>query len=64
MCAHHAPTYIISTLYFLLQAAVDIMQKHGADLDGRPRVISADILSGGMRLLMMQPGNRLRRMKK
>ena len=48
-----------------MQAAVDIMQKHGADLADRPRMIAAgDIVSGGMRTLLTPGGERLRRLRR
>ncbi|KAI0693913.1 cytochrome P450 [Cytidiella melzeri] len=47
------------------QAAVDIMQKHGADLVDRPRLIAAgDIVSGGMRTLLTPAGERLKRLRR
>ncbi|KAI0086645.1 cytochrome P450 [Irpex rosettiformis] len=47
------------------QAAVDIMQKHGADLVDRPQMVAAsDIVSGGMRTLLTPAGERLRRLRR
>ncbi|EKM49780.1 uncharacterized protein PHACADRAFT_265459 [Phanerochaete carnosa HHB-10118-sp] len=44
--------------------AVEIMQKHGADLAGRPEHIAADFLSGGMGALLVDAGERLRRLRR
>lgn len=47
------------------QAAVEIMQKHGADLADRPRSIAAgELLSGGKRTLLVGAGDRLRKLRK
>ncbi|KAK0442714.1 cytochrome P450 [Desarmillaria tabescens] len=47
------------------QAAVDIMEKEGAALADRPRWTAAsEIVSGGMRLLLLQSGERLRKFRK
>ncbi|KAK0209777.1 cytochrome P450 [Armillaria fumosa] len=47
------------------QAAVDIMEKEGAALTDRPRWTAAsDMVSGGMRLLLLQSGERLRKFRK
>lgn len=47
------------------QDVVEIMQKHGADLTGRPRHIAAgDIHSGGMRTLLVDAGETLRKLRK
>ncbi len=47
-----------------LQAAIDIMEKEGAALSDRPRNIPGEILSGGMRLLFVPAGERLRKMRR
>ncbi|KAF8325350.1 cytochrome P450 [Amanita rubescens] len=47
-----------------LQAAIDIMEKEGAALADRPRNIPGDTLSGGMRLLFLPAGERLRKMRR
>ncbi|KAK0215201.1 cytochrome P450 [Armillaria nabsnona] len=47
------------------QAAVDIMEKEGAALVDRPRWTAAsEMVSGGMRLLLLQSGERLRKFRK
>ncbi|KAK0209427.1 cytochrome P450 [Armillaria fumosa] len=47
------------------QAAVDIMEKEGAALTDRPRWTAAsNMVSGGMRLLLLQSGERLRKFRK
>lgn len=47
------------------QAAVDIMEKEGAALTDRPRWSAAsEMVSGGMRLLLLQSGERLRKFRK
>ncbi|PBK64299.1 cytochrome P450 [Armillaria solidipes] len=47
------------------QAAVDIMEKEGAALTDRPRWTAAsEIVSGGMRSLLLQSGERLRKFRK
>ncbi|KIK53850.1 hypothetical protein GYMLUDRAFT_49144 [Collybiopsis luxurians FD-317 M1] len=47
------------------QAAVDIMEKHGADLSDRPTSIAAgDTLSGGMRVLLTRSGERFKKLRK
>ncbi|KAG7439125.1 cytochrome P450, partial [Guyanagaster necrorhizus] len=47
------------------QAAVDIMEKEGAALADRPRWTAAsEMVSGGMRLLLLQSGERLRKFRK
>ncbi|KZT41168.1 cytochrome P450 [Sistotremastrum suecicum HHB10207 ss-3] len=47
------------------QAAVDVMEKQGALLADRPRSIAAgEILSGGKRTLLVQQGERLKRLRK
>ncbi|EKM55937.1 uncharacterized protein PHACADRAFT_256887 [Phanerochaete carnosa HHB-10118-sp] len=44
---------------------IEIMQKHGADLTGRPQHIAAgDIVSGGMRTLLTDAGERLRKLRR
>ncbi|KAJ7660077.1 cytochrome P450 [Mycena rosella] len=46
-------------------AAVEIMEKEGASLADRPSSIAAgDTLSGGMRMLLMRNGERLKRLRK
>ncbi|KAG1849245.1 cytochrome P450 [Suillus subluteus] len=46
------------------QAAVDIMEKEGANLADRPRSIAVqETLSGGMRMLLEGSGERLRRLR-
>lgn len=47
-----------------LQAAIDIMEKEGAALADRPRNIPGETVSGGMRLLFVPAGERLRRMRR
>ncbi|KAF8632718.1 hypothetical protein AX15_001715 [Amanita polypyramis BW_CC] len=47
-----------------VQAAIDIMEKEGAVLADRPRNIPAEVLSGGMRLLLMSAGERLKKMRR
>ncbi|KAH7884072.1 cytochrome P450 [Phlebopus sp. FC_14] len=47
------------------QAAMDIMEKEGASLVDRPRLIAAgEVLSGGMRILIAGSGDRLRRLRR
>lgn len=47
------------------QAAVDIMEKEGANLADRPRSIAVqETLSGGMRIVTENSGDRLRRMRR
>ncbi|KIK68536.1 hypothetical protein GYMLUDRAFT_35978 [Collybiopsis luxurians FD-317 M1] len=47
------------------QAAVEIMEKHGADLTDRPTSIAAgDTLSGGMRILLMKQGETFKKLRK
>ncbi|KAK0199583.1 cytochrome P450 [Desarmillaria ectypa] len=47
------------------QAAVDIMEKEGTALADRPRWTAAsEIVSGGMRLLLLQSGERLKKFRK
>jgi hypothetical protein len=44
---------------------VDIMQKHGADLVDRPPNIAAgEIMSGGMRTLLVGAGERIKKLRK
>ncbi|KAJ6590592.1 cytochrome P450 [Mycena vulgaris] len=51
--------------YFPCTAAVEIMEKEGAYLADRPPSIAAgDTLSGGMRTLLIQNGERLRKLRK
>lgn len=47
-----------------LQAAIDIMEKEGAALADRPRNIPGETVSGGMRLLFVPAGERLKRMRR
>lgn len=47
------------------QAAIEIMENHWSSLVDRPRLIAAsDIMSGGMRVLFISAGSRLRRLHK
>ncbi|KAG1807981.1 cytochrome P450 [Suillus subaureus] len=47
------------------QAAVDIMEKEGANLADRPRSIAVqETLSGGMRILLERSGEKLRRVRR
>ncbi|EIN08589.1 cytochrome P450 [Punctularia strigosozonata HHB-11173 SS5] len=47
------------------QAAVEIMEKHGAVLSDRPRTVAAgEVLSGGMRPLLTRAGDRLRKIRR
>ena len=47
------------------QAAMEIMEKEGASLADRPRLIAAaETLSGGMRVVSYRSGDRLRRVRK
>ena len=47
------------------QAAAEIMEKEGGALVDRPHLIAAaDILSGGMRLLLEPAGERFRRLRR
>ncbi|PBK84081.1 hydrophobin-domain-containing protein [Armillaria gallica] len=47
------------------QAAVDVMEKEGTALVDRPRWTAAsEMVSGGMKLLLLQSGERLRRFRK
>ncbi|KAJ3769963.1 cytochrome P450 [Lentinula raphanica] len=47
------------------QAAVEIMEKHGADLSDRPVFVAAgDTLSGGMRILLMKSGETFKKLRK
>jgi hypothetical protein len=47
------------------QAAMEIMEKEGASLADRPRLIAAaETLSGGMRVVSERSGDRLRRVRK
>ncbi len=47
------------------QAAVDIMEKEGAALVDRPSWTAAsEMVSGGMRLLLLQCGERLKKFRK
>ncbi|KAE9402946.1 cytochrome P450 [Gymnopus androsaceus JB14] len=47
------------------QAAVEIMEKHGADLSDRPTSIAAgETLSGGMRVLLTRSGERFKKLRK
>ena len=48
-----------------LQAAVDILEKEGASTADRPRSIAAgEILSGGLRVMHVRPGERFKKMRK
>lgn len=41
------------------------MQKHGADLVDRPRQVAAsEIVSGGMRTLLIGAGDRIKKLRK
>ncbi|KAE9405427.1 cytochrome P450 [Gymnopus androsaceus JB14] len=47
------------------QAAVEIMEKHGADLVDRPTSIAAgETLSGNMRILLIRSGERFKKLRK
>ncbi|KAF5389652.1 hypothetical protein D9757_004118 [Collybiopsis confluens] len=47
------------------QAAIEIMEKHGADLADRPASIAAgDTLSGGMRILLMRHGETFKKLRR
>ncbi|PCH38429.1 cytochrome P450 [Wolfiporia cocos MD-104 SS10] len=47
------------------QAAVDILSKHSAETADRPRAIAAnEIQSGGMRVLMTQAGERIKKIRR
>ncbi|KAJ3991791.1 cytochrome P450 [Lentinula boryana] len=47
------------------QAAVEIMEKHGADLSDRPISVAAgETLSGGMRILLMKSGGTFKKLRK
>ncbi|KAK0472150.1 cytochrome P450 [Armillaria novae-zelandiae] len=55
-------TFIVIGRY---NAAIDIMENHWSSLVDRPRLIAAsDIMSGGMRVLFLSAGSRLRRLHK
>ena len=48
-----------------IQAAIDIMEKEGANLVDRPQNISAgETLSGGMRVLLTPAGDRFKKMRR
>ena len=48
-----------------IQAAVEIMQKHGAETMDRPRMIAAgEIMAGGMRTLFVGAGDRIRKLRR
>ena len=47
------------------RAAMDIMEKQGASLADRPRSITAvETLSGGMGILVLGAGDRIRRLRR
>lgn len=46
------------------QAAVEIMQKRGADLADRPQSVSAQMISGNLRLLIIGAGERMKRFRR
>ncbi|OBZ68871.1 O-methylsterigmatocystin oxidoreductase [Grifola frondosa] len=46
------------------QAAVDIMTKHSHELIDRPRsIVAGEVISGGMRILLIGEGERLRKLR-
>ena len=52
-------------LMLSIQAAVEIMQKHGAETMDRPRMIAAgEIMAGGMRTLFVGAGDRIRKLRR
>ena len=57
--------FVPSKLDILLQAAVDIMERQGASLTDRPRMIAAgEILSGGLSIISAGTGDRFRQMRR
>ncbi|KAF9069856.1 cytochrome P450 [Rhodocollybia butyracea] len=47
------------------QAAIEIMEKHGADISDRPTSIAAgETLSGGMRVLLTRSGDKFKKLRK
>ncbi len=47
------------------EAAIDIMEKEGASLAERPKWVAAsEIVSGGMRILLLNSGKRFRKLRK
>ena len=56
---------MLSNLDILLQAAVDIMERQGASLTDRPRMVAiGEILSGGLSIAFAHAGDRLRKMRR
>lgn len=47
------------------RAAIEIMEKHGADISDRPNSVAAgDTLSGGMRILLIKSGDKFKKLRK
>jgi hypothetical protein len=65
---HNVSSFMLGCLIkaqVLLQAAEDILEKQGASVADRPRMIAgAEILFGGLSILFSPIGDRLRRMRK
>ena len=55
---------VVHSRPFLPQAVAEIMEKGGGTMTDRPEMIAANILSGGMRLLLESSGDRFRRLRK
>lgn len=59
----HGPRYFVVIGRY--QAAMDIMEKEGASIADRPRLIAAaETLSGGMRVVSSRSGERLRKIRR